>query len=130
MKDADEVLALRRVDAGLAADRTVDLREQRRRDLNEANAATQDAGGKAGKIADDAAAERHDEVAAFETQFQQPLRQRCEIAKAFRRLAGLHHDRTGKEAFRLEAFFERREMVARNVFVGHDTALHRAEDAP
>ena len=66
MKDADQVFALRRVDAGFAADGTVDLREQRRRDLNEAHAATQDARRKTGKIADDAAAERHDKIAAFE----------------------------------------------------------------
>ena len=43
MEDADEVLALRRVDAGLAADRAIDLREQGRRNLDEANAAAQNA---------------------------------------------------------------------------------------
>ena len=36
VKGADQVLALGRVDPGLAADRTVDLRQQRRRDLHEA----------------------------------------------------------------------------------------------
>ena len=127
MKDADEVLALRRVDACLAADRAIDLGEQRRRDLHETNAASQDACREAGEIADDATTERHDKIAAFEPELEQPLRQCCEIAETFCRLARLHHDRAGKEAFRLETFFERGEVMARDVLVRHDPALYRAE---
>ena len=89
MEDADQVLALRRVDAGLAADGAVDLSEQRGRDLHEADAAAQDAGGKAREIADHAAAERHDEIAALEADLEQALAQRGQLAEAFRRLAGL-----------------------------------------
>ena len=52
---ADEILAVRRIDAGLAADRGIDLGQQRRRNLDEVDAAAQDRCGKAGEIADDAA---------------------------------------------------------------------------
>ena len=77
MEGADQVLALRRVDAGLAADRGIDLRQQRGRHLHEAHAAAQDAGGKAGEIADDAAAQGDDEIAALEAHLEQPLAQRA-----------------------------------------------------
>ena len=77
MEGADEVLALGRVDAGLAADGGVDLRQQRGRDLHEAHAATHDAGGEAGEIADHAAAERDHEIAALEPHLEQALRQRA-----------------------------------------------------
>jgi hypothetical protein len=56
MKRADEVLARRRVDRRLAADRAVHLREQRRRDLNKPAAALQDRRRKANEIADHTAA--------------------------------------------------------------------------
>ena len=55
---ADHVLAERMVDAGLAADGRVDLREQRRRHLHEGHAALVDRGRESGEVADDAAAER------------------------------------------------------------------------
>ena len=70
MEDADQVLAVRGVDAGLAADGGIDLRQQRGRHLHEIHAAPHDAGGEAGEIADDAAAERDHHVAAL-----QPRRQ-------------------------------------------------------
>jgi hypothetical protein len=57
---ADHVLAARMVDRGLAAHRRVDLREQRRRHLDERHAALVGRGGEAGEVADHAAAERHD----------------------------------------------------------------------
>ena len=57
---ADHVLAARVVDAGLAADRGVDLREQRGRHLHEVDAALVAGGGEAGHVADHAAAERDD----------------------------------------------------------------------
>ena len=60
MKRADEILAARVVDAGLAADRRIHLREQRGRDLHEGDAALVTGGGEAGHVADHAAAERDD----------------------------------------------------------------------
>ena len=46
VKGADQVLAVRAVDAGLAADAAVHLGQQRRGDLHEAHAPAQDRGGK------------------------------------------------------------------------------------
>ena len=66
MKRAEQVLALRRVDAGLAADGRVDLRQQRGRHLHEIDAAAQDRRGKAREIADHAAAERDHQIVALD----------------------------------------------------------------
>ena len=71
MEAADEVLAVPRIDAGLAANGEIDLRQQRRRDLHQAHAAFQDAGGESRQVADDAAAQRDDEIAALQPQVQQ-----------------------------------------------------------
>ena len=57
MEGADHVLAARVIDRGLAADRRVDLREQRGRDLQERDAALIDGGGKACEVAHDPAAQ-------------------------------------------------------------------------
>ena len=54
---ADQVLAERMIDADLAADGAVDLREQRRRHVNERDAPQVGGRGEAGHVADDAAAE-------------------------------------------------------------------------
>ena len=59
-------LPCRRVDAGLAADAGIDLREEAGRDLHEGHAAAGDRGGKAGEVADDAAAKRHHGVAPLQ----------------------------------------------------------------
>jgi hypothetical protein len=66
MERAEQVLALRRVDAGLAADRGIDLRQQRGRHLHEIDAAAQDRRRKAGEIADHAAAERNHQIVALD----------------------------------------------------------------
>jgi hypothetical protein len=57
---ADQVLAERMVDADLAADGAVDLRQQRRRHVHERDAAQERGGGEAGGVADDAAADGDD----------------------------------------------------------------------
>src|SRR5690606_19746832 len=57
MESTGEVLALLRVDAGLAANGTVHLREKCGRDLREIDTAPQDRCCKAGEVADDAAAQ-------------------------------------------------------------------------
>ena len=59
---ADHVLAQRMIDAGLAADGRVDLREQRRRNLHERHAALVDRRGESRDVADDAAAQRDQPV--------------------------------------------------------------------
>ncbi len=60
MKRADEILARRQIDAGLAADRRIDHREQGRRHLHEGDAAHPAGRAETGEIADHAAAERED----------------------------------------------------------------------
>ena len=64
VKGADQVLAERVVDADLAADRAVHLREQRRRHVGEGDAAKEGGGREPGGVADDAAAHGHDRAAA------------------------------------------------------------------
>ena len=66
VEEADQVFAFWRVDRGLAADAGIDLRQQRCGDLHEIDAAFDEAGGEAGEIADDAAAEGDDEIAALD----------------------------------------------------------------
>jgi len=57
MKGADQVLARRRIDPGLAADRGIDLGKKRCRDLDETTPAPKTRGDIACEIADDSAAE-------------------------------------------------------------------------
>jgi hypothetical protein len=64
---AGVVLALADVDAGLAAVGRVDLGDEGRRNLDVAHAALVDRGAEAGEVADDAAAEGEDHVAALGT---------------------------------------------------------------
>ena len=61
VEGADRFLPWRRVDAGLAADGGIDLRQQGGRHLHEVDAAPDDGRGEAGEIADHAAAERDHE---------------------------------------------------------------------
>jgi len=69
----DHVLAQRVIDRGLAADRGIDLRQQRGRHLHEVDAALVDRGREAGEVADHPAAERHQQAAPVEALAQQPL---------------------------------------------------------
>ena len=66
MKGANQILAAGMVDAGLAADRRVDLREQRGGHLHERHAALVAGRGKSGHVANNAAAERNDCAVAAE----------------------------------------------------------------
>ena len=95
MKGADQVLAVLAVDRGLAADRAVDLRQQRGRHLHVIEAAQQGRGGKAGEIADDAAAQRDERRAALDAERQHvlaQLREMREILGLPRRAAGRSRD--------------------------------------
>ncbi len=76
VEGADKVFAARRVDAGLAADGGVDLREQRGRHLHDAHAAPHDRRGEAGEVADDAAAEGDDDVGALDARGEERRRPR------------------------------------------------------
>ena len=64
----DEVLALGQVDAGLAADRRVDLGDERRRDVDDRHAAQVRRGEEPGRVAERAAADRDERLAALDAQ--------------------------------------------------------------
>ena len=87
MEAADEILAPACIDRGLAADGAVHLRQQRGGDLHEVHAAQEDAGGKAGEIADDAAAQRNQHDAALRLLRQEPVHQLFQILKTLGLLA-------------------------------------------
>ena len=95
VESADEVLAGGDVDRGLAADRTVDLGKQRGRYLDEMAATLDDGGGEPDEIADHAAAERDQMVAALDPQREQLVDQGRESCPALAALAGLEDDRDG-----------------------------------
>ncbi len=84
---ADEVLARRGVDGRLAAYRTVDLRQQRGRQLDEAAPAFQDGAGKTGEVADHPSAEREHMVAALDALLEQPVGQSLQFRPALRAFA-------------------------------------------
>ncbi len=98
MKRAEQVLALRRVDAGLAADRGIHLRQQRGRHLHEIDAAAQDRRCKAGEIADHAAAERDHQIVALDLGRDQRFGDLFETGIGFRPLAFLDDDSRGRNA--------------------------------
>ena len=65
MERADQVLPERMVDADLAANRAVHLRQQRRRHVGQRDAAKISRRGEAGRVAEDAAADGDDAGAAI-----------------------------------------------------------------
>ena len=66
MKCTDQIFSMPRIDSGLAADRRIDLREKRRRDLYKVKATTHARSGKPGKITYHTSAKREDQIIPFE----------------------------------------------------------------
>ena len=87
MEGADEVLALGQVDAGLAADRRVDLGDERRRDLDQRHAAQVRGRQEPGRVAQRAAADRDQRVAALDPQPRQLARRLADDRQLLGRLA-------------------------------------------
>jgi hypothetical protein len=110
MEAADQVLAGPRVDARLAADRGIDLGQERRRNLDEVDAAQQNRGGETGQVADHPAAQRDQRAAALETQLEQTLGQGFEVREALGLLAGRQHDRLVGDAGEVERALQRRQV--------------------
>ena len=116
---ADHVLAARMIDAGLAADRRVDLREQRRRHLHEIDAALVAGGGESGDVADHAAAERHDGSVAVQPRVDERVDDAMRTSRAScaaRRPAGSDVCTSRRPAARAH----RREVERRDGLVAHD----------
>jgi hypothetical protein len=91
MEGADQVLALRDVHRGLAADRGIHHRQQRRGDLHAVDAAHPAGGGEAGHVADHAAAQRDHGRVAGGPQRREGLDHRGEIGQGLFGLAGGDH---------------------------------------
>ena len=123
VEGADQVLAETAVDGSLAADGAVHLGEKRRRDLHETHAAPHDAGGESHEIADDAAAERDDEVATLEAHLDQAIGDHAELFQALAGLTRRKHECSRMASLSLEACLQRGEMPDRNVFVSDDAAF-------
>ena len=123
MESADEVLAVAGVDGGLAADRGIDLRQQRGRHLHVIEPAPHHRRGESGEIADDAAAERDDEIAALDARGDDGLADLFEDRKAFRPLAGRDDDAVALHAGLFKGRLGGRQNVARDVLVGDDESL-------
>ena len=120
MKRAEQILSLRRVDPGLAADRGIDLRQKRGRHLHEIDAAAQDRGRESGEIADHAAAERDHQIVALDLRRDQRFADPFETGIGFRAFALLDNDsRAGNAGLRQRAFgfFQ---PVPRDIAVGDD----------
>ena len=69
----DQVLAMGRIDACLATDRGINLRQQRRGQLHKAHPAPQNGAGKAHQIAHHSAPQSDDNIAAFDLFGQKPF---------------------------------------------------------
>jgi hypothetical protein len=83
VESADQILAVRGIDTGLAPDRGIDLGQKRGRHLDEIHAAPGDRRGKAGEIPDDAATERNHQIAALEFGSKQGFDDFAEPGKGF-----------------------------------------------
>ncbi len=94
----DHVLAERMIDAGLAADRRIHLRQQRGRHLHERHPALVDGRGETGEVADDAAPERHERRRALRADLEEPRQQVVERRPRFVRLAVRNEDRLARNA--------------------------------
>ena len=123
---ADQVLARARIDRGLAADRAVDLRQQRRRDLDERAPPAKDRGGEPGQIADDAAAERNHRIAALDPARKQCLDDGFEGAPVLLPLAGRDDQRRRGQSGGSERSGQRRQMEAGDGRIGDDRYRARA----
>ena len=114
----DEVLAVRRVDAGLAADARIHLRKKSGGNLHEADAAAQRGGAEAGQVADHPAAKRNNDVASFDARLDQRIRDAREFLVGLCRLARRTNDRDRVKTSFGKTFLqpfevERRDMRSR-----------------
>ena len=117
---ADQIFSMRRVDAGLAADGGIHLRQQRGRHLHEIDAAAQDRGRKAREVADHAAAERDDEIVALDLRRDQLLADIFQALIAFRNLALVDDDPRRGDAGVEQRRLGLAQPVCRNKLVGDD----------
>src|SRR6185437_15404823 len=128
VEGADEILPMRAVDRGLAADRAVDLREESCWHLHIVDAAQQGCGGKARQIANDAAAERDERRSALDAERQDVFDQLGEMREAFGDFARRQDDRLMRDASRIEPGAERRQMELGDILIADDDGALLADD--
>ena len=115
----DQVLAMGGIDAGLAADRTVDLRQQRCRHLDKADAPAHRGRHIAGQITNYATAKCNQNITAFQPGADDLFHQRFKNRKALGGLTGIdlegHRLKTGLLQTGLDPFaIKRRNLTVRD----------------
>jgi hypothetical protein len=126
MEGADQILAVAGVDPGLAANRAVDLGQQRGRDLNVVDATQGDRGGQPGKIADHPAADGQDSRRPLGAQIEQLVQQLAQLRQVFGSLARGHRDPAPRDRCRVQTLLQGRQMRrCGEVGVGHDDRRSR-----
>ena len=120
VESADEILAVDRIDAGLAAHRGIHLGEQRCWHLHDLEPAPHDRGRKPGKIADHAAAKRNDEIVALDPGGENRLADPLDDPPGLGAFAGRHDDAGSTDAGARKRRLGGGEMMARHGFVRHD----------
>ena len=125
----DEVLAVLRIDRGLAADGRIDLRQKACRNLHKAHAAPDDGGGKARQITHHAPAQRHHDVATLHAGGDNAFRHPFERLPALGRFARLDNHGCMPDAGMVEAGLQGGQMIAREIGIGDDGAGRARRDA-
>ena len=120
MEAADEVLALRRVDSGLAADGAVHLGQQGGRDLDEVDAAQKDAGREARQIADDPAAQRDQQALALDPLGEQAAGELGQMSEILGLLARRQRIALAAMPAPFQARLQQRQVVPADTLVGDD----------
>jgi hypothetical protein len=98
-----------RVDAGLAADRGIYLRQERGRDLDEIHAPADDAGGEARQVADHTAAESDYRISALQPRAEDATDHGLEMLEALGLFARRQGDRDRRDPGPAEACGKRVE---------------------
>ena len=118
VEGADQVLAARMVDAGLAADGGVHHREQRRRQLHDRDAALVGGRREARDVADHAAAEGEHQAVAVEPRGDQRVDDERDVAERLLLLAARQH--ADLECAAREPLLQLRHPERPDDVVGHD----------
>ena len=110
-------------DGGLAADRGIDLGQQAGRDLHVVETAAHHRRRETAKVADHAAAERDDKIAAFDARADNRFADLFENGKTLGAFAGRNDDAVRLHAGTAERLCDRGQDLPRDVFVGDDECL-------
>ena len=117
---ADHVLRFGQIDAHLAAHGAIDLGQQRRGDLQEAESAGVGGGDEAGQVADHAAADGHDDRLAIGAEFQHALPQAGGHFDRLALLARLDDHHVDLDVLLAKAFGHSHGVRLLHVLVGDD----------